>query len=168
MALKTNLTAGVKALQTASNDVAEINAPHIQQYGVEWLSGVLANQADLVWGDTRTLAASATEDLDLAGVLTATLGGTVTFARIKAIMVSASPLNTNNVVVGGAATNTWVGPFGAATHTHSVQPGGCYFAAAPGATAWPVTAGTADLLKIANSSGGTQVIYTIMLVGASA
>jgi hypothetical protein len=168
MALTTNIAMGASALLTGSSDLGPSRATQSLHYGRDWASGVLASQADVVWGDTRTLAASATEDLDLAGVLVGALGATVTFARVKFIMVTADAANTNNVVVGGAATNTWVGPFGAATHTLAVQPGGFYAEAAPGATAWPVTATTADLLKVANSAGGTAVTYSIILIGASA
>lgn len=168
MALTTNIRVGVTALLTGSVDLAQLSAPHSKEFTQSWISGTGASQADLVWGDTRTLAASATEDLDLAGTLTAALGGTVTFARVKAIMVTADPGNTNNVVIGAASATQWVGPFGAATHTHSVQPGGVYLAVAPGATAWPVTAGSTDLLKVANSGAGTGVTYSILLIGASA
>lgn len=168
MALTTNINVGVNALLTGITDLAQLSAPHSKSFTASWVSGVLAGQADMVWGDIRTLTASSTEDLDLAGSLVGAFGTTLSFARIKAILVAADAGNTNNVVVGGASATQWVGPFGAATHTHSVQPGGCYFAAAPGATAWPVTAATADLLKIANSAAGTGVTYSILLIGASA
>jgi hypothetical protein len=168
MALVTNIQAGVTALLTGSTDLASTSAPHSLSYNKSLLSGTGTGLADVVWGDTRTLAASATEDLDLAGVLTGALGGTVTFARVKFILVTADPGNTNNVVVGNATTNGFVGPFGAGTHTVAVQPGGMYMAVAPGATGWPVTAGTADLLKVANSAAGSSVTYSILLVGASA
>jgi hypothetical protein len=36
------------------------------------------------------------------------------------------------------------------------------------ATAWPVTGGTGDLLKVTNSAGGTSVDYEIVVIGASA
>jgi hypothetical protein len=168
MALKTDISVNVSALLTGAIDIAELTAPHNAGYGRTLLSGTAANQADLVFGDTRTLAASATEDLDLAGVLSAPFGGTVTFARVKMILVTADPGNTNNVIVGGASATQFIGPLGAATHTIAVQPGGMYMAVAPGTTAWPVTAATADLLKVANSSSGTPVSYTIVIVGASA
>lgn len=168
MALKTDIQMGIRALLSSNVNNSDISAPHGLNYGVTWSSGTVANTADVVWSSTRTLNASATEDLDLAGSLTGTLGGTVTFARVKAIMVTAHPANTNNVVIGAASATQFVGPFGAATHTISVQPGGEFSVAAPGATAWPVTAGTADLLKVANSAAGSAVTYTIIIIGASA
>lgn len=168
MPLTTNVSLLVRALLTGATDHAPLTAPHALSYATGWASGVAANQADLVWSDKRTLAASANEDLDLAGVLAGALGGTVTFARVKLLMVLADAANTNNVVVGAAAATAWVGPFGAGTHTVAVQPGGCALFAAPGATAWPVGAGATDFLRIANSAGGTSVTYDVLAIGASA
>ena len=131
-------------------------------------SGVGANQADKVFSEQRTIAASGTNDYDLAGALTDAFGVTVTFARIKMIAVFADSANVNNVVIGNAATNQFVGPTGAAAHTINVRPGGSVVLFAPDATAWPVTAGTGDLLRFANSGAGTSVIYNVVFLGASA
>lgn len=136
---------------------------------VSLTDGTGAGQANRVFQDTRTLAASASEDLDLAGVLTGPDGAVITFARIKLLAVVAAPGNANNVVVGGAASNAWLGPFGAAAHTIAVRPGEPkLICAAADAVAYPVTAGTVDLLKIANSGAGTSVTYSILIVGSSA
>lgn len=168
MALTTNIKVDVNALLTGAADLAQITAPHSLSLSKSLVSGVSANQADLVWGDTRTIAASGTDDLDLAGVLVGALGTVVTFARVKAILVTADAGNTNNVVIGGAAATQFVGPFGAATHTIALQPGNGFMVTATGATAWPVTAASADLLRIANSGSGTSVTYNILVIGASA
>ena len=103
-----------------------------------------------------------------AGVLVDVFGATVTFARIRAIAVSAAASNTNNVVVGGAASNQFATWAGAATHTVTVRPGGLFCVANTDATGYAVTAGTGDLLRIANSGAGTSVVYDIILIGASA
>lgn len=122
-------------------------------------------KADRLFTDTRTLAASAGEDLDLAGVLANPLGATFTATEIVAIVVEAAAGNTNNVVVGNAASNTFVGPFGAATHTLAVRPG--QYLALIDNEGWTVTAGTGDLLRITNGSSGTPVTYTITIIGRS-
>lgn len=118
--------------------------------------------ANLVYSGSRTLAASATENLDLAGVLTDPFGDVITPAEIVAIHISASGDNTNNVVIGNAATNGFVGPLGA-TGTYTVAPG--EYVTFVSEKGWGVTAGTADLLKVANSAGGSSVKYTIVIVG---
>lgn len=125
-------------------------------------NGTADNQADRVWGDTRSIAAA--EDLDLAGVLVDQFGDTITFAEIVAILVFADALNTGNIIVGGAPANAWVGPFGAATHTLAIKPGGLKMFYDP--AGWPVTGGTVDLLRVAPSTG-TQA-YSIVILGRSA
>lgn len=168
MALYTTISAGVNALLTGSSDLGGTSTPQNLSYAKTLTSGTASGQADLVWGDTNTLAASANTDVDLAGSLTGALGGTVTFVKVKAIMLYADEGNTNNVVLGNAASNGFVGPFGAATHTISVAPGGCAVLVAPGTAGWAVTATTADLLRVANSGAGTSVTYKILIVGTSA
>lgn len=131
-------------------------------------TGTGANQADKIWEDTRTLTASSSEDLDLAGTLTDAFGAVLTFVRVKLLIVYAAAANTNNVVIGNASSNGWTGPFGATTHTLSVRPGGMVSIMAPDATAYGVTATTGDLLHVANSGAGTSVTYDVIVIGSSA
>lgn len=133
---------------------------------IDLANGTGDDQADLIFHDQRTLAASATENLDLAGVLTDPFGNAITFATVKAIVLRAAAGNTNDVIMGGAASAAFVGPFGDATDTVAVRPGGALVLAAP-ADGWTVTATTADILKAANSSSGTGVTYDITIIGTS-
>lgn len=119
------------------------------------------NKADILFSDTRTLAASASEDLDLAGVLADAFGATIAAAEIVAIFVKAAAGNTNSVIVG-AATAPFAGPLGA-TGTYTIRPGEYYLAVSQ--TGWAVGAGTTDDLKIANSGGTTGVTYNIVILG---
>lgn len=153
---------------TRSIDLQSVEAPLTIQHGLALPNGTGAGQADLLWTDQRTIAASGTDDLDLAGTFTDVFGQAVVFARVKALLIKASSGNTNNVVVGNAAATQFLGPFGAAAHTLAIQPGGVFFALAPGTTAWAVAAGSADLLRIANSGAGTGVTYDIAVLGCSA
>jgi hypothetical protein len=127
-------------------------------------NGTGTNQASRLFSDTRTLAASATENLDLAGVLTDPFGNVLTFATVKVMKFCAAAANVNNVVIGGAAVNGFVGPFGAAPHTLAVRPGGCFVWVAP-QTGAAVTPGTGDLLQVANSGAGTSVTYDVIILG---
>ena len=166
MALETKVMARVRAVLTGSGDHGTPSVPLELLQSVLLEAGTGSGQADKVFSDQRTLNASASEDLDLAGVLTDLLGSTVTFAKVKFIFIKASTGNTNNVVVGNASSNGFVGPFGGATHTKAIAPGGFEMWFNP--TGWTVTAGTGDILKIANSGGGTSVTYDIVIVGTSA
>jgi hypothetical protein len=121
------------------------------------------NQANLLFSDTRTLSASATEDLDLSGVLTSAFGATITAAEIVLIYVAAASGNTNNVNVTRPASNGFIGPFLAAGDGLAVKPG--EYVPLVSQSGWAVTAGTGDLLTITNSGSGTSVTYDIVIVG---
>lgn len=128
--------------------------------------GTGANQADRLFTDTRTLAASTTEDLDVAaGALTDVFGTTFTLAELKVLIVCASSSNTNNVVLGGDASSV---PFlSTAATTTAIKPGGCFTLTDPSASGIAVTAGTGDIVQVANSGGGTSVSYDIVMIGSS-
>ncbi len=129
-------------------------------------AGTGAGQIDRVFGDARTLSASATENLDLAGGITDAFGQTITFAKVRGLLISADAGNTNDVVVGGAASNAFVGPFADASDKIKIAPGASVLITAP-AAGWTVTAGTGDILLVANGGSGTSVTYKIAIVGTS-
>jgi hypothetical protein len=113
--------------------------------------------------DTRTLAASANETLDLAGVLVDASGAVLTFAKIHGIYVKADPANTNQVIVGAAASNGFSGPFNDITDAVKVDAGTEF--AATSLVGWTVVATTGDLLKVANGGAGTPVSYDVVIIG---
>lgn len=164
----TSVAVAVKGTLQNSLDLKTVTAALNFGRSISLANGTGASQADKMFDDTRTIAPSGTDDLDLAGVLVDAFGTAITFVKVKAIIVAAAAGNTNNVVVGAAASAQFVGPFGAATHTVHVRPGGLLVLACSDATAWGVTATTADLLRIANSGAGTSVTYDIVIIGTSA
>lgn len=168
MTLNSSLSAGISATLYGAAGLAVPQLSVAVSSSIPLGSGTGVNQADKLYSATRTLAASASEDLDLAGVLVDAFGGTITLARVKALMIRAAAGNTNNVVVGGASSNGFISWVGGATHTVTVRPGGVLFLAAPDAVAYAVTAATADLLHVANSGGTTGVTYDVVIIGASA
>ena len=169
MGLNSSMAISASTTLTSSLDLTTASAPMTLSRAVSLSSGTGAGKADRVFSDRRTLAASATEDLDLAGALTDALGGTVSLARVKGIIVSASADNTNNVVVGAASSNPWATLLNA-TGTITLRPGASVglMAGVADATGYAVTGGTGDLLKVANSGGTTAVTYDIVIIGASA
>jgi hypothetical protein len=165
--LDTKLSVALTANQTSPLDLVSRSAPLSVGFRKALTNGTGANQANLVWSDQRTIAASGNDDLDLAGTLTDAFGATITFARIKTLMIKAADTNVNNVVVGGASSTfaTWV------TGTNPavlVRPGGLLVLSASDATAYAVTATSADTLRITNGGAGTSVVYDIILIGSSA
>ena len=169
MSLSSSLSVAVTATQTAALDLATGSVPLAIRRAVNLSSGTAAGQADRMWSDRRTLAASGAEDLDLAGVLTDAFGATITLARVKGLYVAAAAANTNNVVVGNASSNGWATALNA-TGTVTLRPGAvlCLMAGQADATGYAVTASTGDLLHIANSAAGSAVTYDVVVIGASA
>jgi hypothetical protein len=154
---------GTNDLSTATNKIDGTSLP-------SWViaSGTGANQADLVWSDQRTLTTGASEELDLSGSLVDAFGTTLAFARIKALVIYAATGNGALIQVGGSAANGFVNWVASATDIINVRAGGTFALIAPDATAYAVTAGTGDLLKITNTDGGAAAIYDIYIIGASA
>lgn len=163
-ALTASLALMLSAAYTKPLDLGAASAPLKFTPSYNFTDGTGANQARILFSATRTLAASATEDLDLAGVLLDAFGDTVTIDKVKALIVTAAPGNTNNVLVGGAASAQASPWFGDVTDKVVVRPGGLFAVVAPDATGYDITATSADLLKIANSSSGTPVTYTIVIL----
>lgn len=169
MPLTSSVRLAVAASLRSALDLGTAVAPTSLNMSVNFADGVAAGQANRIFADTRTLAASATEDLDLAGALADGLGGVAAFARVKALVVHADEDNTNNVLVGRATSNGLSTLFGAAGA--AILRPGAFLAVAVGdedAIGYAVTAGTGDLLTIANSGAGSSVSYDIVVIGASA
>ncbi len=126
-------------------------------------NGTGSGQVSQQWHDTRTLTASASESLDLAGGLTNAFGVTVTFTRVKFVLVIASTGNTNDVQVTRVAT-TGIPLFMADGDGIALGPGEwfCYGSPTTGKT---VTASTDDTLTFTNSAGSTSVTYTVVIIG---
>lgn len=146
----------------AAPAVAPINYP----LEFDFVDGSGAGKAHQCWSSlARSIPASSNETLDLSGVLTDAFANSITFTKVKAILIAAAATNTNDVVVGGAASNGFISPFGGATHQVNVKPGGLLLMVAPDANGFAVTGATADQLKISNSGAGTAVAYDIILIG---
>lgn len=154
-----NELTGTAALGSSAKD----NLNYRQVWNIT--DGVGANKAETAYRAQRTLSASANEELDLSGVLTDAFGNTLTFTKIKAIVVYAAAANTNNVLVGGAATNAFINWVSDATDEIIVQPDGLFMLMNPSANGYGVTAATGDLLRIENSGAGTSVTYDLIIIG---
>ncbi len=169
MAVSSSLSMAATVSQTKTLDLTTVADPLMFRRAVNLTDGTTAGKADKVFHDRRTLAASATEDLDLAGSLLDVFGAVINLVRVKGLFISAAAANENNVIIGNAASNGWATLLNA-TGTLILRPGASIGAMAgpADATAYAVTAGTGDLLTVANSGAGSAVTYDIVIVGASA
>lgn len=143
----------LKDTRAGDFDAATISI--LKSFGWDIAAGVGAGQSDVAWSDERTLAASATENLDLAGALSSLFGNGV-FVKLKAIIVYALPTNVNDVQVTRPATNG-VAIFSAVSAGVNLGPGGFLAICSPVA-GYTVTAGTGDLITITNSAGGRKSV----------
>lgn len=171
MALTTDFTVQLKALQTASNTFGRSQDERLMAKTLELASGTAASQADLMYISERTVASDTDDDIDLAGSLADTFGTTITMAEVVAIMVVNGPksgvANTTDLTIGGA-TSAFEGFISADGTIGPIKPGGVFFVAAGDAAGiGAVTASTADILRVTNSSGASNT-YQIGIIGRSA
>lgn len=166
MTLSTTFKASIESQQSRAIDLSAANAVLSRALQFDFGDGAGANQANLLWHDTRTLAPSANEDLDLSGALVDIYGQSVVFARIKAVLVKSKDTNLNNVNVARPASNGIV-LFLAASDGLVLKPGGLFLWVAPDAAGIAITAGTGDLLNIANAAGTNSIDYDVYVLGAA-
>lgn len=164
MTLNVQILQKIAGTQESALDVGTAKLPILFNKVNNLANGTGANQANQMFTDERTIAASGNEDLDLAGSLSDAFGNTITFTKVKAIMVVADAGNTNDVEVTRPAING-LPLFMAAGDGISLTPGASFTMVFPDADGVAVTADTGDLLNIANSSSGTGVTYTVIIIG---
>lgn len=133
-------------------------APVLAAFGFTLANGTSAQQADSVYCARRTASTSG-DSLDLAG------GGLLqpdqssfSIAEICFILVINRDSSINITVGGGSNAVIVVGD--------PIKPGGWRVWAEKADPAIPVTAGSADILKVVSASGTPS--YDILIVGRSA
>lgn len=152
---------------TSSDGTSNQNDVLAAIYTQLFSNGTGVNQAAEIFHKAGvTVAASSSTTYVLgSGAITDVFGNAISFVRVVALIVKAAVGNTNNVLVGAAGTNPFVAPFGGTTPTVTVRPGGVMVLLAPDATGYVVTGGSAEQLKLANSSSGTSVTFDITIIG---
>ena len=166
MPLTANINLYATGKQTSVLDQGTASFPFAISTELAFTDGTTAGKADRIFADTRTLTASATENLDVAGTLTDAYGATLTFVTVKAIVIKAAAGNTNDVQLTRPATNG-VPLFMAAGDGIPIKPGGIFAWGCTG-TGITVTPATGDLFTVTNSAAGTGVTYDVLIIGTSA
>lgn len=168
-----SLMAFMRANEAGSSDFGgPVFSPAVEQT-LSITNGTGASQADQLFVDERTVSSASNDDLDLAGVLASAFGSTLTMAKLVGLIIINAPkstttANTTNLTIGGA-TNPFVGFLGGTTPTIGpIRPGGFVFLGCNDAGGiGTVTAGTADILRVANSAGASAT-YQIGIIARSA
>jgi len=146
-------------------DFADTEFQDAQQWLQTFDFGTASEEVNQLYVGDRTVASGANDDIDLSGSLTNFVGETVTFSRIKLILIyNPSTLAGEILTLGGGGSNSWIAPFGASsTFKDSVYPSGLWLRTAP-LDGFLVTAGSADILRVHNS-GTLSVTYPIIIAG---
>jgi hypothetical protein len=144
-------------------DSAQLN------YHQAFADGTGDDQADKVWHDARILSAGANEDLVLSNLPLTLFDNSlgIELAKVKAILlVNAATDAGEDLVLGGAASHVWQGPF-AAAGDKLVVPADSSLLLLNKISGWNVAASSADKLRIANAGTG-DITYKIAILGTSA
>lgn len=161
------LTAAV-SLNGRYDKAAGLEAPASQlaiNLAATFADGAGLNQASVFYSASRTLAASATENLDLNGTtLFDSFGAALALTKIKGLIIQARASNTTDLTIGNIA-NGLATIFGAATQSFTLQPGEIFAKLTPSAAGYVVTPTTADLLRVANAAGASAT-YDIIIFGS--
>jgi len=138
-------------------------APIARKVSIDFADGAGAGAAHMVYSAAaESIAASGSKTYDLNASLTDAFGTSIVATKLKALLIVADANNANDLLVGAAGSNPLAGIVGdAASDIIVVKPGGVLLLVAPQAAGYAVAAGSADVLKIANSSSGTAVVYDI-------
>ncbi len=137
--------------------------------------GATALKGNQIFHNRDVLDADEVVSLDLAGGLTNVFGDTITFAKVRALLV----INTSDVIdlthtaaslsvisVGGNA-NAFDGPFSDSTDIINIAAGNFFAATRNDLTGWPVTGATGDILDITETST-LEGMYDIVIIGEEA
>ena len=131
-------------------------------------SGTAAGEVEILFKDRRSVGASTTtEDLDLAGVLGDIYGATLTFTKVKGIMIINRATTATDVIKiggGGSGNNAWGTPFdGSQDAKITLQPESAFLLGMnQGLT---VTAGTGDKLRITYAGTSGSITYDVVILG---
>lgn len=142
-----------------------VNADALAQT-VRMLTGTGADQANLLAMPIQyTIAASGTQNIDLAGVLEDFANQVCTFTAIKVLHVAMATNNAASSILVGNGTNPFVNWITPSTGQIRVRDGGYFDLVAPDATGYPVTASTGDILKLTNEDSVNSAVVNVIIGG---
>jgi len=175
MPLNAQILLSILAHESSSGDISETLRATPASYSLELTDGTGANQAQVVWSDSITMAAT-THDLDLTALTDDR--GTVTFTAIKAIYIANTSESANISVQKYTETdgtpafsNAWLsGPFQTQNIVSTgdvdvsflvLNAGGAAAMFSPTAAGYSVTS-SSKVLRVYAAPGAT---YDIILIG---
>ena len=135
----------------------------IESFGINFTNGTGSGQADLFFQiNVPALGTSATSTYDLdANTMTDPFGNTLTFVKVKAILLSHTGTSSaSSIKLGGDFITT------ANIGTNNIVAGSSILITDK--TGYTVTATSADVLTVTNNDGSNTANYDLFLIGTSA
>lgn len=166
MTNRMKITQRIEGQDVGANDLASIIATIARDWTVDFASGTGTGQFDVAFMDTRALTTSQNDDIDLRGGSVDPMGVTLAMVEIRFIAIKNN--GTVSIGVGGTVTNQITGIFSDVSDRLIIPAGGSLLLGPYPDGAIAITAGTADLLRIANLSGSVAGSYDIIVLGVSA
>lgn len=165
MAVAANVSLKVLATETSSQDLGTAKGVWTWEVAANYATGTSSNQQDLVYQDTRSIAAT-TSTIDLAGSLTSPIAGTaITMVEVTYICITNKSTTTGEVLSVGAGSNPLLNWVMATGDGVKIGPGGSLVISSP-IDGFAVTAGTGDILTL--NSGSATISVDILILGRSA
>ena len=147
-------------LATSGNPVDDDNI----EYSKSFADGSGDNQAEIKWSSkSRTLLNGNSETFDLTALAREVFSGTLTltFYKVRAIMIVIENTSGGKLTIGDAASNEWAGPLHTDGHTLVLDPDSVYLQTNR-TYGWGVDDSNKNL-KIAAGNG--DVTYSIVIEG---
>lgn len=166
-ALTTKISLGFTTDYSSAADLSTARDGMNLSRNIELTSGTGANQANVVFADSRGLVDNADNDANEvinvkdSGTLKDPLGNLLTLTKLKAVYIYNT--NTTSGLKVGAGT-TPVGFCADPTDIITIPPGGKLVLTAPDASGWDVTTNKNILVMQAAALTGT-LTYEIVLIG---
>jgi len=157
----------ILATESSSSDLSSTTRVTNVSRTINFANGTGANQAEIVWSDSRTIAANSQDILDFQAGL-ADERGPVEFTAIKAIYIR----NTGTVPLSWLSLSDpedWgSGPLQASeSEGLQIAAGGVMLLTNPSAAGWIVESGD-EQIQFINPSSTTAATYDIILIGEGA
>ncbi len=162
-ALTTKIVLNVGTTYTGSAGLGSSTEVLALDYSISLTSGTGANQANVIYSASRSLADDANEVLDFyaSGTLTDAFGTALTIETLKLLVISNTSTDATLKIGGGAVA---VGVFAAAGDILSLPPGGKFLFSAPDATGLDITTNK-DLNLLHGGEGTSALVYKIIAIG---
>jgi hypothetical protein len=133
--------------------------------GAQLTTGTGAGKANKRYVNQHTIAAGGSLTLNLSS-LSDDFGNAVAFTKVKEIYIELSSSTAAVSILIGNAANPFVNWVGAGAHTIRVRNGmAFYLGCCADATAYVVTATTADQLKVLNEDGALSAVVNVKITG---